>query len=66
MITVAILINGQPIIARTAVNKGLVRPVNDSPPRCRYRLDTGEVIEHHPPDGAVALAIKMLQTVREP
>lgn len=66
MITVAILINGQPIFARSAVNKGVAQPRNGSHDRCRYRLDTGDDIEHYPPDGAVALAIKMLQTVREP
>jgi hypothetical protein len=57
MITVSILINGEPIYTRTAVNRLKKHGV--------YILDTGERVLHHPDDGAVALAIKMLHTVAD-
>lgn len=57
MITVSIIINGEPIYTRTAVNRLKEHGV--------YVLDTGERVMHDPDDGAVALAIKMLHTVLE-
>jgi hypothetical protein len=57
MITVSILINGEPIYARTAVNRLKEHGV--------YILDTGERIHHNPEDGAVDLAIKMLHTIAD-
>ncbi len=60
MITVAILINGQPIMARSAVNKG-----EGSDGRSRYDLDDGSVLYHRREDGAVPLAIEMLKTIKE-
>ena len=60
MITVAILINGQPIMARSAVNKG---PHKVDQPECNYAVDDGSVIVHAPEDGAVALAIRLLETI---
>jgi predicted RNase H-like HicB family nuclease len=59
-ITVAILINGNPIMARSAtktfekITNGIV-----------YHCDTGERILHKPEDGNVTLAIKMLRTIKE-
>ena len=61
MITVAILINGNPIMARSAVNKGCT----DSMGNARYRCDDGTHIRHNPGDGAVALAKKLLDTIVE-
>lgn len=58
MITVAILINGNPIMARSANNIGK-RKEN------KYKCDDGTIIEHNPDDGAVALAKKMLDTIKE-
>lgn len=55
MITVSILINGEPIFTRTAVNRLKEHGV--------YILDTGERIHHNPDDGAVALAHKMLASI---
>lgn len=55
MIGVYITINGTPIMARTAVNRLKEHGV--------YIADDGTRIEHNPDDGAVALAIKMLQTI---
>jgi hypothetical protein len=60
MITVAILINGNPIMARSATQE---RERRDGV--CEYRCDDGSVIEHDPDDGAVALAHKLLNTIRE-
>ena len=57
MITVQILINGEVIYARTAVNR--------LEEHGAYILDTGERILHNPDDGAVPLAIKMLHTIEE-
>jgi hypothetical protein len=59
MITVAILINGNPIMARSAVN------VRDLGVHCEYKLDDGNVLHHRPADGAVKLAIEMLKTIQE-
>ncbi len=61
MITVAILINGQPIAARSAVNTG----ITDNKGITKYKNDDGLTILHNPKDGAVKLAIKMLKTIKE-
>jgi hypothetical protein len=63
MITVNILINGQPIYTRSAVNKSspdVTELVNNT-----YAVDTGVYIKHKPVEGAVALAKKMLDTIKE-
>ena len=60
MITVAILINGEPVMARSAVRGAANKD------RFRYNVDDGTVLLHDPDDGAVPLAIKMLETIREP
>jgi len=61
MITVSILINGQPLFTRTAV-----RQIEPSSSNYReYLLDTGETISHNPKKGAIPLAIKMLKTIKE-
>ena len=57
MIGVYITINGEPIFARTAVNRLRERDV--------YVQDDGLEIKHDPDDGAVALAIKMLETIQD-
>lgn len=57
MITVSIVINGEAIYARTAVNRLKEHGV--------YVIDTGERILHDPADGAVALAVKMLHTIAD-
>lgn len=61
MITVAILINGNPIVARNAVNRGQ-RMVGCE--ECAYETDSGEVVYHDPADGAVALAHKLLDLIK--
>ena len=67
MFTVAILINGQPVMARSAVNTGktfLPNMVTSNPGKTRiYRTDSGDLIGHNPEDGAVVLAIKLLKTI---
>lgn len=61
MLTVAILINGQPIMARSAVNTGKV--LGDG---CVvYAVDDGSKIHHRPESGAVKLAEKLLKTIKE-
>lgn len=61
MLTVAILINGQPIMARSAVNTGKV--LGDG---CVvYVVDDGSKIHHRPENGAVKLAEKLLKTIKE-
>lgn len=57
MISVVISINGNPIMARSAVNKLTTEGV--------YVCDDGTRIEHDPKDGAVELAVKMLRTIKE-
>lgn len=60
MITVSILINGQPIFTRSAVNRG-----ECAPGIYEYELDTGELLTHKRDMGAVPLAIQMLKTIKE-
>ena len=63
MITVNILINGKTIYTRSAVNKSspdVTELVNNT-----YAVDTGTYIKHKPVEGAVALAKKMLDTIKE-
>jgi hypothetical protein len=57
MITVTISINGNPVITRSAVNRLREKGV--------YISDDGSEIEHNPEDGAIPLAIKMLERVIE-
>ena len=61
-LTVAVFINGHPILARTCRN---VRRVGDTD-ECEYKVDDGRRILHHQDDGATALAIKLLEGVEEP
>lgn len=61
MITVSILINGQPILTRTAVNT-LVADKKTG--KTKYKLDTGEIILHKYKAGVIVLAIKMLKTIK--
>lgn len=57
MLTVQILINGEVIHARTVVNR-----VEETG---FYICDEGTKIKHAKEDGAVALAIKALKTIKE-
>lgn len=56
MLTVAILKNGHPLTARSAVR------VKDGV----YHCDDGTILTHAYDEGAVQLAIKMLKTIKEP
>lgn len=60
MITVSILINGQPIYTRSAR-----RLTEKGKGNCAYAVDTGQTIEHNYEDGAVVLAKKLLDTIKE-
>lgn len=60
MISVAIMINGNPIMARSAVNKG--KMIYN---KCKYNCDDGSVIYHNPDDGVVELAKLLLDTIKE-
>jgi hypothetical protein len=60
MITVAILINGNPIVARNATNQGVINENGET----KYFTDSGEVIWHKKGDGAVVLAHKLLDLIR--
>jgi hypothetical protein len=61
MITVAILINGEPLMARSAVNTGERNDKGET----LYKVDSGELIAHARHLGAVPLAQKMLDTIQE-
>ena len=61
MISVAIMINGNPIMARSAVNKGKL--LNSS--KHKYLVDDGSIIYHNPNDGVVKLAKLLLDTIKE-
>ena len=60
MITVTILINGQPIYTRSAVNisEGIKTEAD-------YKVDDGTILRHIPEDGAISLVKKMLDTIKE-
>lgn len=61
MISVVIYINNQSIVLRAA------RRIKGEPGElCHYKVDDGRTIAHHYDEGAVALAIKMLQGVKKP
>lgn len=57
MLTVSILINGEPIYTRSVVNR-----IEETG---MYLCDDGSEIKHNPKDGAVKLAIKALKTIKE-
>ena len=57
MLTVSIFINGSPIYTRTVVNR-----LEETE---HYICDDGSKIKHREADGAVKLAIKALQTIKE-
>ncbi len=62
MITAAILVNGNPIMARSAhrvAEGGMVDGTT------YYKCDDGGIIAHDPEDGAVKLAIKLLERLDE-
>ena len=61
MLTVAILINGQPIMARSAVNTGKILANGCTV----YEVDDGSKVHHHTENGAVKLAEKLLKTIKE-
>lgn len=60
MLTVAILVNGNPIMARSATNTG--RAITG---KIVYQVDDGSEILHDPEEGAVRLAVMLLGTIRE-
>lgn len=62
MITVTILINGQPIYTRTAVN---VSTDSVSGDLNIYESDDGSIISHNKSHGAIVLAKKLLDTIKE-
>ena len=63
MISVIISINGNPIMARSAVRKKDNLGINKTD--SEYVLDDGNKVLHNPDDGAVKLAIKMLKKIKE-
>lgn len=63
MLTVAILINGNPIVAKNAINQGDKLAPNKKG-ETAYKTDSGEIIWHDPKLGAAVLAKKLLDTIR--
>lgn len=60
MITISILINGQPLYTRSAFRlEGKQGEV------CKYKCDDGSIITHNYDDGAVELGHKLLNTIKE-
>jgi len=60
MITVSIFINGNPIFTRSAVNVSKEDTIIQ-----KYDVDDGRKILHARNDGAIPLAIKMLEGIKE-
>ena len=67
MITVTISINGNPIMARSAVNTGetCIAGRGRTEKVTKYAVDDGGYVYHNPDDGAVPLAIQLLETIKE-
>lgn len=66
MLSVTICINNQPIFTRTAVRKARLHKRADKPDDLHnYLVDDGSMIQHHFSDGAVVLAKKLLDTIKE-
>ena len=63
MITVAILINGNPIMARSAHR--IADGDKDENKPATYKLDSGKIVKHFPDDGAVTLAKKLLDDIED-
>lgn len=61
MITVSILINGQPIFTRSARNQDNEQDENGE---TKYITDAGDVIWHDRKNGAIVLAKVMLDTIK--
>lgn len=61
MISVSIMINGNPIFTRSAVNQQKTNAVGQT----EYLVDEGSKIYHCPEEGAVKLAKMMLDTIKE-
>lgn len=61
MITVAILINGNLLMARSAVNQAKQNDKGET----MYVTDSSEIVWHKREDGALKLAHKLLDTIRE-
>ena len=57
MISVVISINGAVVVARSA------RRTSGKGKNTRYQVDDGRVIKHDPKDGAISLAVKLLEGV---
>lgn len=60
-VTAQVIINGEVIFARTARNIKQIKGDLYS-----YQVDDGSEIQHIRTDGAVKIAIKLLETVKEP
>jgi len=61
MISIVILINGYPVMARSAFRTTEAAEDEEN----KYQVDTGEKIIHIPSDGVVPLCKAMLDTIRE-
>ncbi len=60
MLTVGIFINGNPLVAKNAINTGKLNDKGET----GYLCDDGTTVWHHPEDGAVILAHKLLELIR--
>ncbi len=63
MLSVAIMINGNPVMARSATKQDRRNPMDKR--QTAYLVDDGSLVWHNPKDGAVALAVKLLATIKE-
>lgn len=67
MLTVQILVNGEVVYARSARNTGTktVKSAQDGTSIYKYKVDTGDIIEHERNEGILPLAHKILDTIDE-
>lgn len=60
MITVAILLNGNPLVARNAINQGRTNERGET----AYLTDSGVTLWHRRDAGAVELAKRLLDEIK--
>jgi hypothetical protein len=59
MMSVNILINGNPILTRSCWE------IKGEDGECEYQVDDGRIIKHNYNNGAVPLAVKLLEGIKE-
>lgn len=60
LITVCILIDGNPVVARNALNLSEITPQGET----KFRADSGEIVLHKKSDGIKSMAHKLIDLIK--